>query len=124
MLQPDPPPETPAENKPARLPAPTGDTPAQTIARLTAERDAAQCEREIEADYREALLRDLDVFSRQLKETQRRLNDLEQSAHSPGDTPNPPGDRERWLEHELEEARSRICQLESMAAPKPYAHIP
>ncbi len=98
--------------------APMGERPEQIIARLTAERDAARYERELEADYREALLRDLDVMSRQMNETQRRLMELEQPAES-GD----PGEREGRLERELEEARVRIAQLESLVSLVPPAPL-
>jgi len=98
-------------------------TPEQTIARLTAERDAARYERELEADYREDLLGDIEVMYRQLKETQRRLMELEQAANPPDQSPQP-GERERRLEQELEEAHSRISQLETAAGLSPPAPLP
>ena len=130
LPRPDPPAETPADNNTQSQPpqpdsAPVLDsTPSQTIARLTAERDAARYERELEADYREALLRNHEVLSSQLKGTQRRLMDLEQAAHPAGQAPEPPGARERQLEHELDQARSRISELEATAALTPTAPLP
>ena len=111
-------PDEPLNAEPQDNSAPVQDsTLEQTIARLTAERDAARYERELEADYREALLGDLDVTFRQLKETQRRLMDREQTGPTPGE-------RERQLEHELEEARNRISELEAAAVLSPPPALP
>jgi hypothetical protein len=115
----DPLPQPPPDD----IPADHDSTPWQTIARLTAERDAARYERELETDYREALLRDLDVLSRQLKETQRRVAELEQSDRAPDIPSQAATERERRLENELEEARSRIAQLEGIAALAPPASL-
>ncbi|MCX5770564.1 MAG: hypothetical protein NTZ09_09875 [Candidatus Hydrogenedentes bacterium] len=123
LIEPSAPAEAPAAEEPHKAEpqddsAPVQDsTPGQTIARLTAERDAARYERELEADYREALQRDLDVTSHQLKETQRRLMDL-------GKPSPPPSERECRLEHELEEARNRISELEAGAALSPLPTLP
>ena len=133
LLRPGPPAQTP-EEPPSQPPEnemvpPQDSTPEQTIARLTAERDSACSERELEADYREALLRNIEVVSHQLNETQRRLMKLERAAQpaaqpSEGLDQSPePGERERRLERELNEALERIAQLESAAALMPPAPL-
>jgi len=83
----------------------------ERIARLIAERDSARYERELEIDYRETLLRDLEMLRVQLDEAQRRIMELEKAAQ-----PAQTSQGEVLLEQELVEARKRISELEALVA--------
>lgn len=87
----------------------------ETIARLTAERDAARYERELEADYREALVRTVDMLRGQLDEAQRRLMALDPDA-SYMDDPSGASSHEAQLEKQLADATKRIVELEATIA--------
>lgn len=115
------------EETPAETGIPRDASPENVIARLTAERDSAQSERELEADYREALLRNVEMLRKQLDDAQRRIRQFE-AARAP--EPVDKNNRQCELERELAEARRRILELETQrpstpnVAPQPPAAVP